>query len=528
MKHLMNIKQVKQAGKSGFLWILCIVFSLFSCGKSVEHSKYIPKETALVICLNLKEITKKAQDWYKLLNHDIPLLNIQGTDQLGRQLLTAGIDFSSPAYFFSDVSRNSAESYYAIAFKLNDESKFDDFLRSLPNQELDINAFSGMRYTLLNNKTILGWANKVALLVAKPEKSTEKALKDRLIKLRDLPEDQSLKASNDQFRRLRISEYDVATWINVKAFDEEVKQFLKNFPLPVNVDLSNNFLTSVTQFHEGEVKMNVKLHNANESLENYQDVVKQGIDPALIRKVPVQSPIGVLGLGLNMKGIKDIFRLLGANLVERQTINLTGSSPNEIMDMLSGDVLAVLKDVRPGNAKEGGKYEYVIGVGIRQQVTLDKILEKFSQEGAIEKRGSVYYAPQVEVYLIEQQNTLLITPSDSIKNSLLRKSSGRDSLASNNDLSLLGAKSFFMLHTQLTEETRQKLPSDLFGDDKFAEGMVKFTQTPIESVTINTLPLANQISQTFVVLYFKEKKPNALQLLINMIQDDQSSRKIKS
>ena len=270
------------------------------------------------------------------------------------------------------------------------------FLRKASNQVPEIKSYSGMRYALIGNKSIIGWVNKVALFIYKESKTDEKVLREALLKLRDLPEDQSLKSNNTQFQKLRVPEYsnyDIATWVNLESYEWLVKQSIRRSLLPIVVNLQENYLTAITKFEEGKISIDTKLYNLNESLKEYQNLIKNDIDTQLILDQPSLEPIAVLGLGLDMNGIKKLINNLLPQYLKNQTISFTGVAPDDILDMLSGDILTTLKDIKPDTSSQPG-YEYLLSLGIRKKATLDSILNKFGSDGTITKRDSFYYAPE--------------------------------------------------------------------------------------------------------------------------------------
>ncbi|MDX2304405.1 MAG: DUF4836 family protein [Microscillaceae bacterium] len=500
------------------IWIFApLLFQ--SCGNPVENSKYIPKDASLVLCFNLANFSQKASDWQKLLNNDIPFLNIKKNEIFADQLKDSGIDFNSVAYFFSNFYVENQESYYALSIRLSNESKFDEFLRKAFAQVPEIKSYAGLRYAVLGNKSIIGWVNKVALIINRENKTDEKNLRDALLKLRDIPEGESLKANNKQFQRLRLSEYDMAAWVNLESYEWLVKQSIRRSLLPVVVNLKDNYLTAVTKFEDGQILVDTKLHNMNQSLKEYQDVIKKGIDQELVHHLPQFAPLAIVGLGLDMKGIKRLVNSIMLQYVADQTLELTGSSPDQILDMLSGDIVAILKDIKSDSTRQPN-YEYVIGLGIKQISTLDKILSTFKENGILTGGDSTYYAPEQDMYIVKQNNILFVTSSSGIRDDILQI---KDQEPETN-LSTMANESFFMAYANVEKETREKLPEELFNGDKILEGITKFTETPFESFSINTLPVKDSVSRTRFVLALKEKKKNSLQMLVNAFKNESQKK----
>lgn len=500
-----------------FIPLLILLLVLIqSCGKPVDNSKFIPEDASFVVCFNLKNFSTKAPNWLNLLNTDLPLFNISRSDQLGKNLQNAGIDLNSTAYLFSNVyHQDDGDVYYALSLRLEDESKFDKFLRNYPKLYLNIKSYSGLRYALLDKQTIVGWLNSVALLITKVKETDEKALREQLSRFRDLPESKSLKKVKDsQFQMLRLSEYDVASWINLRDFDWFIKQKLRKFPLPITIDLEKNYLTSTSMFEEGQLQTQVKLHNLNGSLQNYKEIFKANISNDLSQKVATESPMGVLGMGLKMGGIKDVFNSIGGSIFTGQTRFYTGETPNKIIDMLSGDVVAVLQDVDI-QADEEAAYKYLIGLGIADTSTLNSILDKFTQDQVLIAQDSLYYYPQSNLYVLHNNQQLFITSSDSLKNNLLNADDTNPVLPAYRS----DPESFLATFADVRQESRVKLPMSLFYDDYFTAGLARSIETPIESLELHIKSFKDSIFESNIDFYFKDKSQNALISVVEAMQE---------
>jgi hypothetical protein len=504
-------KRILDSLSLGFLLLLS------ACGISPDNSKFIPKETSFVVSVNLLTLNQKAGNTQSLFDNAI-FKAFVSNDMLRENFFlknfsSSGIDWQSKAYVFGDMGDKPTENYLAISFKLTDESKFDNFLRNIPEQKLVIRTYSGLRFAILDNKTILGWLNQVGLLINVNTKTDENALLQRLLKLRDLPETESLKA-NEQFKKTQETKHDLATWVNLAAFNTPLKQFLRKFFI-LNADLKDNYLISTTNFEKGEVMTDIKFYNLNKSLAEYKDIFKKGINHKLVSRVPVNVPMGAMGVGFEMKGVKKLYDDIGiANLLNSflNVKGITGFTIPELMQIFSGDILAVLKDIKIQTDSQVPDYELVVGLGIARKDLLDKVLTKMLADGSLQKEGLAYYAPQSKTYWIEKDSALYATTGLELREELLKP----DTELANKNLVKLAERSFLMGFTDIREETRQKLPKELFGSDRMTEGLVKFTKTPLESFAISSLPFKNDVLDTRIVVGFKNREENALKLLLKV------------
>jgi hypothetical protein len=496
---------------SGFMWVL-----LTACGISTDNSKFIPQNASYVVCVNIENLMDKVETPENLLNNEF-FKSLSGNitldvEYLLKRLPTSGIDFKSKAYLFGDATEKKENNYNAFSFKINDERAFDTFLNNYPNHNFNIQTFGGVRYTILDNKSILGWMNQVGILLSVNEKSSEKSLRDRLFKLRDLPEEQALKVKNEQFRKLQETKYDFAAWANLEAYNMPIKQFLKKF-LILNADLRDNYLISTATFEKGEVFVDLKLFNLNQSLLEYKDILKKDIDKNLISTIPARHPMSVLGFGLDMKGMQKVYKDSGVETLLNTFFNvkeITGSSPQEIMEMMSGDILAVLEDIQNQTDSSEVRYETVLGLGIKKKETLDKILNKLVQSSLLVKKDNFFMSPKGDWLVFEKDQALFLVTKPELKEIILNKAGQ----FANQSFVQLGERSCVMLFADAREGTRRKLPRSLFRDDRTTEGWIKSANTPIESITLSSRPPKNDITDTRIILAFKDRKINALQALL--------------
>ncbi|MCU0444076.1 MAG: DUF4836 family protein [Microscillaceae bacterium] len=496
---------------------LALLLGLQTCGISPDNSKFIPKEASFALSLNLNTLHQKAGNPQNLLENSFFKAFVSNDalqqDFFLKNFAASGIDWQSKAYIFGDMTEKASENYVAISFKLTDESKFDNFLRNIPAQKILVKTYSGLRFAILDNKTILGWLNQVGLLISVNTKSSEEVLLQHLLKLRDLPETESLK-TNEQFKKIQETPHDLATWVNLASFSTPLKQFLRKFFI-LNADLKDNYLTSTTNFGKGEVMTDLKFYNLNKSLAEYKDIFKKGINHKLISRVPVNVPMGALGVGLEMKGVKKLYDDIGMGSLLGSFLNIkasTGFNLPELMQMFSGDILAVLKDIKIQEDSQKPDYELVVGLGIARRDILDKVLAKMLADGTLQKDGNSYYAPQSQTYWIEKDSALYATTGIELHQQLLKP----DNELANKNLVKLAERSFLMGFTDVREEIRQKLPKELFGNDRMTEGLVKFTKTPLESFAISSLPFEKDILDTRIVFGFKNHEENALKLILKM------------
>lgn len=500
-----------------FLW--ASLLGLVACGAPVDHSKYIPAQSNWAVCINMEQLQAKSPEWSDLLNQDIPFLQIASQDRIGDLFKSSGINFKEKAFLFSNMGDGRPDYYIALTFKLSNESAFDRFLRDLPNQNISISSFSGMRFTLINDKTILGWSNRVAYLISKSRNYTLRSLKDQLLRLRDLPEVQSLKSQNEQFRRIRLEKNDLNAWIDVSAFGQEFRQVFQTFPLPLNPNLKNNYLTLSSDFNLGEINSEFKLFNGNQSLTSYQNLVKPNIDPNFISNIPLSLPMGFFSFGLNPGELHKVFKQFGGGFFEKSIQSFAGCSSQELLDIFDGDIITMVEDIKSNPEDSLQPYEFLLGLGIAQPREMDSLLMHFRETGFLVAADSFDIFPRANWYVLPKRDILFLTPSDSIRDHLL-ESQGQHIVPR---IVKLSQDSFFLMYLDVQKDTRQKIPSTFFQEDRVSEGVFKNTETPFESLTFNIQPFQNKINHSELIIQLSDKKNNALELLVEAFRNQPSN-----
>jgi hypothetical protein len=507
--------------------IMTLVLS--SCGKPPKNNKFIPKDASAVVCMNLKQMTAKMVKFTDLLDDDT------------KRIQNSGLDFNSKAYFFAKWNPKKgkeAENYVGLTFMLQDESKFDSFLRKYrPKKPLNIKSAEGVKYAIIDGKAIVGWANRAVIALAANAPKDDQVWVEQLLKLRDQPENESLLANNKYFEEIEQQNYDAAAWLNWGNTVEQLKKnptlkFYYNYLTFAGVNFKENYITGITTFEKGKAVADIKWH-MTEALSQYKGLFKNEIDNKLLEHVPAKQPMMLLGLGLHMQGFKSILDNFG--LTKRVSAFLrkeTGLDADQLFDMLSGDLVAALIDIRKQDVteqtvdKEGNlesrtitktNYKFLLGADINNVESMDKLLGKLVSEKYLDKQGDVYTFKIGDNthYLFVKDKMLFGSLTKNIKDAVMENKGARLS----KDFVALGRSSAFSLYTDLTKSNLKKLPDENLDLVPFGLGpSLKKMDTPIESFSIKTSPANKNISHTKVIVEFADKEQNALRSLIEMLR----------
>lgn len=498
---------------------------LSSCGKPPKNNKFIPKDASAVVCLNLQKMATKLVTIQDLLDEDT------------KRIQNSGLDFTKKAYVFARWNpKKQQDNYVGMTFMLNDESKFDSFLRKArPNKKLEIKSSEGIKYTIVDKKIAIGWANRAVIVLGANIPASNDVWITRLLKLRDQPENESLIANNKYFAELETQEYDAAAWLNWGNTIEQLKRnptlkFYSNYLDFAGINFKENYITGITAFGKGKATTDIKWH-MTKALSQYKGLFKNEIDNKLLGHVPARNPMLLVGLGLNMNGFKGLLDSFGlTKQVGSRLKRYTGLDADQLFDMLSGDLMAALIDIKKQEIteqtvdKEGNPesrtvtkvdYKFLLGADINNVESLDKLLGKLVANEYIDKKGDVYSFKigDNNHYLFVRDKMLFASLTKNIKDAVMENKGVR----LGKEFVDLGRSSAFSLYTDLSKKNLKKLPNENLDLVPFGLGpSLKKLDTPIESFSIKTSPAKDNISNTKVIINFTDKDKNSLRSLMEM------------
>lgn len=505
--------------KNNYFAIVFCIFFLSACGVTPEHSKYIPKDISYVVTLNLKNLSEKSKDIQQLFTKDfLELADLQKSSKITfflQNLSKTGVDLKDRAFIYGDISKEFSQNYLAVSFKLEDERLLDGFLRKMPNRDgMSIQSYAGMRYVFFDKKYILGWVNKVAILVTKTTTTDENALKEQLLKLRDLPEKECLKMNNTQFQKLQIAQFDVATWLNLVALDGQIKNYLRKIPF-MQIDLKNNYLTSTTRFEKGDVFTDVKLFNTLSTFGQFKKLFNNKIDKQLMQNIPNQA-IAITGLSMNMAEARKFYKDSSLELllsVFFQVEKISGFSTDALFEMFEGDFFYALQDIATTENANIVKYPYRLGLRIRNKETLDKIILKLKKDGFLIQKGQKFALPQMGISFEYKDNILFLDNAERIN------TTQKDSIQALNPnlINQLAGLSSFVAYADLSKYKQPIIPNYSF---QTIQQAVAFNQMAkeLEAAFLQMLPLKDDMAEMKINITFKNNKQNSLQSIIQSLK----------
>ncbi len=231
----MNLKNETLQFLRNLIMYCATLLAFTQCGTPVEINKYIPQNAVWVSSIRPKVLIDHAKKNQKELFETTQKYFWGNAKENQKQywlnnITKAGINFAETAYIFEVIPPEKNEQYTGFTCKLESESNFDAFMRNMPERNFSINSFAGLHYIDFDNKTILAWFNKTILAVRYEVPTDEHTITIRLVKLRDLAKNKSLKNTDIQFKNFLALNTEVNFW----AKGEVLSRFVdfKDFAQP--------------------------------------------------------------------------------------------------------------------------------------------------------------------------------------------------------------------------------------------------------------------------------------------------------
>lgn len=500
------------------LGLVSISLFLQSCGgggsnKAVAPTVKIPSDASLVVCLNLKSMTAKAPKWKNSIGSDF-FENLGEDAEMLSAILETGIDMNSTACLFGKLDKNRSKNYSALAFALKDANKFEASLKK-NNDDIKIKERKGKKYASFNGDAVIMWDSNKALVVVSPDMGGE----DNLLKMADKINDNttSLESKNTEYKKLISKSYDIAFWVNAQDITEASNDEFTSYQLEqMGMDKVYNklngmtdYVTGVVNFEKGKVVSDMESILNKNKLAIYKKLFdKKGINKNLASKMPLKKPMMLMSFAINMN---EIYNLFGDKMKEgdEDMVKELGINSQQLMTMLSGELVMGLDEISVSNLSG---VETVLGIGIKNKKSLNKILEKLESKNIIKKKGNMYerkieseFPVELDfpLYIIPKNDMLFIVTNDRMKNDV---KAGKSILSSDLSSSLNKNTSFVLIDFKAMAKRNPLLTGVSFFEE-------------VESISAENKTAEGNIIKSKAEMILTNKKDNSLSVIIQLIKD---------
>ncbi|SFC91663.1 protein of unknown function [Flexibacter flexilis DSM 6793] len=363
-----------------FLMAVLMLWVATSCNKTPQHAKHIPKQASAVVAIDTKKLA-----WDIISFDDIFGKNTDTTsDETGKKLQEAGIDFLSTSYVFSTGALDKAP--VSALLPLSDAAKFKAFLETFDKEHpLVVKEENGFRVAG-NNDFVVMFDDKLAI-VATLKNYGEAQLKTHANTLFTLAEENSLAESNTYFKGLLEHGGALSFWVSLK--DAMPSEATANNPAAdqTNKALTGRFMTATLDFEKGKAVLKSDFYSENEADKEYGKLLSQPINKDLLADVPSDKPMGVVALKLDVPLLRKLMQKVGVSMQVEGGLTMAGVSPDDFFGMLSGDVIVAATEAA---AEMNGTPQVFVNLGISNNETCNKVLGILSSQSFIKKENDYF------------------------------------------------------------------------------------------------------------------------------------------
>jgi hypothetical protein len=509
-------------------------------GTDEQQQVYIPKNAAVAVVVDLKQISEKADNWQDIFKGEfLETFEIDPEEQkiakLGEKVAKS-IAQHKLTIFAEMGSKDKAKNYFAVAFNVDEVKAFEEAIAS--NKEATVIKSENGKHVFVDEQSIISWQGNSVLFVGYEFDipNIREVLTEQVARIRKVGKSESLQASDSEFKKLVSANHDVAVWtnqqqLNKQTMDEEV---MKMLPVPQDWLKMGKYSSSYLNFEKGKIVMKGTSIVDPKYFAPFKPVFTT--NNQVVKNLPVKNPVLMLSMTYDNKALMEILKK------ERVFEKMRDVIPNADMtfkmldldnfgNMFTGDMVIAAEN----------KHEIVIGLGTKQSEVFTNLLSGFfgnlpkneikaSQGGFMEK--SVYEASQARedregemdlpqvlvtddaIYLTI--NSTFLKPEGGNPNRLtemLKHIQDKKSSALNGKLASKANKSNFYMYMALNEIVKE-LPQDTFAIEALTSFLPMFDTVEMAS----NPPKDNKIDATFEIT-FKDKKTNALKQLLKMAKE---------
>lgn len=409
---------------------------------SDKHLQLIPKNSALVVKMDLKSLNsklsndgefKKTAAYKKLMK----LKNSDKDDVLGWVFnkviddpVSSGINFNSPAYLYVDSKEANSFGY---VFDIRDIDNFNRMILKMPKVELELKKTKDFFFIKSDESTILTWNEKGLMLFAKQKSyfddNDDEDILNYVSDYMTQKKENSITASNG-FGKFDDNGDDVSMFVNyaslseMKNMDRGAKKLMKEYE-GVTLSLGLNF-------EDDKVVANTQVYGNNEALDKFKVMNEKGVSDLVIGNLSNGNSILHLTFNVNvLKLIGLIEKMMAANGAEENLMkkieNASGLTESEIKNMLTGEVGICLESIdMVKSVTEVPRYDMDLGdvvyekrevtrpmpmvnivFGSKNKATIEKMMSRWMLQDSAGVK--VIKAPFLEAYVVNGEKCLFLS-----------------------------------------------------------------------------------------------------------------------
>lgn len=419
-----------------FITGLLLIVLLASCKSTPDHTKYIPKDAALVVGINTSSLGKKIA-WNafwgsKLL--DEMKKNVDKNNMM-QDMEKSGIKTLSTyyAYLKSDKRYPEGKKITAI-IPLDDAAKWESYLKSLKPDAV-IKTQKERKELFLNNDVYASW-NKEVLIVSnviylpvqnpfenidysdsaavvnaskqmqESKKTDDAATALEMEKAFATSVDNAI-TTQSQFMSLAKAGHDISVWVNYEALSGEYMnpQFTGGLALS-NAMWKDAAVAIGFDFEKGSINGEMQYFISDELKKVCADLGKNNTDIDLLQRLPAEQLNLLAGWNISPGTIKKIMDAMGVAGLANAGLSSTGLTVEGILDAFTGDMGLALNNFStsaksvPANSMYDGQeaftttdadIDYTIAIKIGKKDAFNKLITFAVSQGLLIQAGANSY-----------------------------------------------------------------------------------------------------------------------------------------
>lgn len=394
--------------------LILIAAIAFSACSSTVHDSHIPAKAQQVVTLNSRSLVFKEFDLSTVLKILGKLGEVDTTKEsaeLKQRVKDSGIDLISNAYIYTLQSpENGVTTVHAIV-ALDSEEAFKEFLKSL-DKTGQFYSNQGLQMFKAQN-FLVGWTSDMAFMASAKVPDFPKFEREILYSFQ-LPEKDNLLTQEPTFAAQLKKNFEVSFWSRVGSLakDNSWQSYLSDEFIP------NGKLTAEVTFDEGKIDLEMSLNWDASKGALVQDFLSKPLAKDLLNIGPIENPIAVLGLKLNLDLIYNLLSQAGYLRTADAYLSLVGSNCKEITECFSGDIAIILTEIYERNNPE-----FLVITKIKDEKNWAHFLGKLVGQAILDKEGNYFTSGFIpsDYSMIEDNGMLYLSSTEQLRNDLLEK-----------------------------------------------------------------------------------------------------------
>lgn len=341
---------------------IAVALMVSSYKKTTEHLRLLPKESFMVMDINLDRMKDKIQlaDFRdaKIVKKAADKDNSDVIKDILENPVTSGVDWLSNVYAFAATEDKDLEKTVGGAvFALRSSSSFTKFMKD--HAHSDVKTVKGFNYVELDDNVGACWDKKVGVICA----GAADDIQDYAVDLMNQKPDAGLEKNKD-FQKFLTAPYDLAMFVNMEEVpeaDDNSSSTYSSYRYNPWYAFQNSSLPMLQKLYEGATiiggisfekdhidwSFDVN-HKDKDAADKYNFYTKNGVGKDFLKNLPAKA----YGVGAGSIDVKKYIEFVddemkGSSDAISSTLSRSfGIELDKVPDMFTGEVAASVSDFR--------------------------------------------------------------------------------------------------------------------------------------------------------------------------------------